>query len=70
MFEITFTVCSILHGAQCGGRTLTFEDAGQAATPYACMMPAMFQMAKWQEEHPNWRIESWRCGKAREVARI
>lgn len=69
MFEIAFVACSILNGARCVDKVLTFEDSGQGVMPYACMMPAMHELAKWQEQHPNWTINGWRCGAAGRFAR-
>lgn len=63
MFAITMTICSVLHGATCKNAELTYADEGQAATPYACMVGGMIEIAKWQETHPNWRVVHWKCGR-------
>lgn len=26
-----------------------------------CMVSAQFQIAKWTEEHPQWRVVRWKC---------
>lgn len=69
MYAIIVTVCSILHGATCKEAELVFADEGQSRTPYACLIGGMMEVSKWQVEHPNWRVASWKCGRAGVYAR-
>lgn len=42
----------------------------ESVTPWACMRYGQPEIAKWIETHPNWSVAKWRCGPAREVAKI
>lgn len=68
LIELTMTICSILHGASCRTETLTYM--AESVTPFACMRYGQPEIAKWAETHPNWSVAKWRCGPAREVAKI
>ena len=70
MWEIAFTVCSILIGAGCEVKSLTFADEGQGVMPYSCMVPAQRELAKWRDCNPNWSIQSWRCRTVRRQANV
>lgn len=69
MFQITMTICSILHGATCKEAELLYVDEGQSMMPYACMIGGMIELAKWSEAHPNWTVSRWKCGKAGQYAK-
>lgn len=69
MFEILLTVCSVLEGAACHQASLVYADEGQSAMPYACMVGALPELAKWQAEHPNFSIARWQCGVAGRFAK-
>jgi hypothetical protein len=30
-------------------------------TPMTCMIGAQPELAKWVEEHPNWKVSRWSC---------
>lgn len=70
MIEIILSVCSILSASHCKNTHLTFEDIGQLAMPYACMMQSQIEGARWQESHPNWQIVGARCGVAGQTANL
>ncbi|WP_425074673.1 hypothetical protein [Sagittula sp. S175] len=60
MIELIFMTCmfgSQSQAASCHERSLLFTDV----TPMMCMMGAQPQLAKWVNEHPGERIQSWKC---------
>jgi hypothetical protein len=68
MIEIAAAVCLISAPVRCRDISLTFEEA--AITPYSCMMYGQGELAKWTEEHPNWRIAKWSCRPAGQIAKL
>lgn len=70
MLEIALTVCSINLAAACKDVSLPYIDEGQLTTPFACMMQAQGEIAKWAEYHPNYQIKSWTCVPAGRFAKI
>ncbi len=65
MIEIVFSVCSILHGAQCHQERLSFvSDPGELSV-FACAKYGQAHLAKWAGEHPNHSIHRWSCRPAR-----
>ncbi|AUC56096.1 MAG: hypothetical protein ACU0CC_08615 [Sagittula sp.] len=60
MIELLFVTCMATAPGDmdtCRERSLVFTDV----TPMACMMGAQPQLARWVNEHPNERIQSWKC---------
>jgi hypothetical protein len=57
MLELAFTVCLLADPANCEERSLLFVDV----SPMQCMIGAQSALAPWVEEHPAWRIDSFRC---------
>ena len=57
MVELLFIACLSHAPSDCQERSLVFTDV----TPYACMMGAQPELAKWVSTHPTWKISSWRC---------
>ncbi len=70
MLEIALTICSIHLTGGCRDMTLPFVDEGQLTTPYACMMQAQGEIAKWVAYHPNEQVKSWTCQPAGRFAKI
>ncbi|MDX2258341.1 MAG: hypothetical protein NW205_05425 [Hyphomicrobiaceae bacterium] len=67
MIEIVISACMIEDPAKCQDVNLTFM--AETVTPHQCMMYGQFEIAKWVEGHPKWRVAKWRCGKARIYAK-
>lgn len=61
MFAIVLSVCSLLSGQTCKDVTLSLIDEGQLQTPYACLLGAQNEIAKYIEAHPNWSVRRWSC---------
>jgi len=62
MIELIFTVCSILHGAQCQEERMSF--IATEIPVFACAKYGQYELAKWSASHPNYSIHRWRCQKA------
>ena len=62
MLELVFTVCSILHGANCHK---VYPIRFAENTPMAgCIMASQIEGAKWVETHPNYYIIRATCQPA------
>jgi hypothetical protein len=68
MIELLISVCLIHQPATCKDVHLSY--VAEALTPYACLMRAQPELARWAEAHPKWRIEKWRCQDPKQVAKI
>jgi hypothetical protein len=68
MIEIAAAVCLMSQPERCRDISLTFEQA--AITPYSCIMYGQGELAKWTNEHPEWRIAKWTCRRAGQVAKL
>lgn len=55
--EIVISVCSILQGAACSEKTLTFNDVSLMT----CMVHSQPVIAQWHNENPNYSIHRWEC---------
>jgi hypothetical protein len=60
MYGLYFVVC-VLGSEHCENRVHFFDE--QVRTPMQCITVAQAQLAEWTNKHPNWRVESFRCGK-------
>ncbi len=68
MFELVLSVCFVADPARCKDVKLSYME--EKITPQQCMMTGQSEIAKWAEGNPNWRIEKWTCGRAKQVAKI
>lgn len=66
MIELVLTACLI--GGQCKEIKLSYSDEGQFSTPYACMVGAQVEIAKWLEGHPKYIVQRWTCRQAKSEA--
>jgi hypothetical protein len=58
MVELLFTVCSILHPAECRDEHMQFVDQGSLKQ---CIWQAQPTLARWASEHEDLHIVKWRC---------
>jgi hypothetical protein len=66
MLELVFTVCSIVHGANCHLEPLRL----QADTSLiGCMMASQIEGAKWVQQNPNYYIQRATCQRANRFAK-
>lgn len=67
MLELVFTVCSILHGANCHEVPPIRLDAN--AQMIACVMASQLEGARWAETHPNYYVVRATCQPAGKFSR-
>lgn len=58
MIELVFVACLLNDPGRCEEKGLQFVEV---PSPMACMMGAQPQLAMWAEQHPRWRVASWKC---------
>ncbi|PSC05331.1 hypothetical protein SLNSH_09005 [Alsobacter soli] len=58
MIALIITVCAIALPAQCQDEHLPMASG---ASPRQCAMSAPPYIAKWVDEHPQWRVVRWHC---------
>lgn len=68
MFELVFTVCSIVQGAAC--RELNPMPLREEAHMIACLMATQIEGAKWVNAHPNFYIAKAKCQPAKAFAKV
>jgi hypothetical protein len=68
MIEIVMSVCALISPFNCREHHMSFE--GEQVSLQECLLYGQFEMAKWSNENPNWRIARWRCGIAGQIAKI
>lgn len=66
MIELVFTACLISSPTQCEDKHLTFAEN---MNPLQCLMGAQPELAKWNEAHPKWQINKWKCRSVRTASR-
>ncbi|MEZ0168485.1 hypothetical protein [Microvirga sp. TS319] len=56
---VLMTICLLSAPQSCREERLTFsyEDASYMG----CLVHAQSTLAEWQQSHPAWRINRWRC---------
>lgn len=58
MMELLFIACLVGQPDSCEEKSLQFVDI---PSHMACMMGAQPQLARWVQDHPEWRIAQWTC---------
>ncbi len=66
MIELVIAAC--LATGECRETTLTYD--AHDVSLMTCMAAGQAEIARWQQQHPSWRIKRWRCGIARQMGRI
>lgn len=62
---VKFVACLIADPNVCHDQQMQFV-ADHELTPQQCMMNAMPELAKWNSEHPKFRITQFSCVTKRE----
>ena len=80
MIEIAMNVIGLCHVVawvnestfqqRCKYEEKTITVEAENPTPWECMFYGQVSMAKWTEENPNWKITSWTCRPAGQLAKI
>jgi hypothetical protein len=58
MIAIVLSTCLLADPAVCRDQTIRLTAE---VSPVSCMMKAPPHVARWSEEHPEWRVVRWRC---------
>jgi hypothetical protein len=58
MIEIIISTCLLADPAVCRDQTIPLLSE---VSPVRCVMNAAPHVAKWSEEHPQWRVVRWQC---------
>jgi hypothetical protein len=56
---LLMTICLVANPKICREERLNFSF--EEASYTACMVHAQSTLAEWQQSHPDWRIDRWRC---------
>jgi hypothetical protein len=61
MITIVLSTCLLADPGVCRDQVIPLSAE---TTPLRCMMMAPPHVAKWSEEHPEWRVVRWQCRAA------
>jgi hypothetical protein len=56
---ILMSICMLANPGNCREERLSFSL--EQASAVACMIRSQEVIAAWQQSHPNWRVDNWRC---------
>lgn len=56
---LLLSACLIAQPATC--RDEQIPVGGGAANAFICLRNSQSVLAQWQDEHPEWHVEKWRC---------
>jgi hypothetical protein len=62
MIAIILSICLLADPGVCRDQTIPLDAD---VSPMRCVMFAPPHVAKWSEEHPEWRVVRWRCSTLR-----
>ena len=68
MYVLIFTVCSILHGANC--RELSPLPLDASTPAIGCAIASQMEAAKWVMGHPNYYVQRATCQPAGRFAKL
>lgn len=54
---LVVTACKLSDPTVCGERIIPVD----IQSPMGCMMASPPLIAKWESEHPKWRVKKWTC---------
>lgn len=66
MYELVFTVCSLVAGASCS--TMNPIPLEEHVGMTGCIIASQIEGAKWIESHPNYYISRSTCQPAKAFA--
>ncbi len=67
MYELVFTVCSVVAGAAC--REANPIPLEEHVGLMGCLVASQIEGAKWIETHPNFYVSKYTCQPAKLFAR-
>ncbi|GLS32413.1 hypothetical protein SAMN04488498_11792 [Mesorhizobium albiziae] len=66
MIELVIAAC--LATGECQESRMTY--AASDVSLMTCMIAGQAEIARWQQQHPGWRIKRWRCDIARRYGQL
>jgi hypothetical protein len=60
---IELVIAACLATGECKETKLTY-DAGDVSL-MTCIVAGQAEIARWQQQHPGWKVARWHCGVAR-----
>lgn len=62
MIELVIAAC--LMTGECRETKLTFE--AQDVSLMTCMIAGQGEIARWHNQHSDWKVKRWHCGVVRQ----
>jgi len=62
MIELVIAAC--LANGDCRESRLTYD--AREVSLMTCMTSGQTEVARWQQEHPAWRVKRWHCAIAQQ----
>ena len=59
MITIILSTCLLADPGVCRDQVIPLSE--EISSALRCVMMAPPHVAKWSEEHPQWRVVRWRC---------
>jgi hypothetical protein len=56
---ILMSICLLADPRSCREERLSFSYEGGSF--FACMVRSQEKIAEWQQSHPDYRVDRWRC---------
>jgi hypothetical protein len=56
---ILMSICLLADPGRCREERLNFSF--EESSPFTCMVRSQEKIAEWQQGHPEYRIDRWRC---------
>jgi hypothetical protein len=56
---ILMSICLLSSPSVCREERLSFSF--EDSSPIACMVHSQTKIAEWQESHPTYRVDRWKC---------
>lgn len=63
LMELILAICLLGAPGDCREERLSISL--EETAPMQCMIGAQQIIAEWAQTHPKWKVEKWRCGRAR-----
>ncbi len=62
---LLLSVCLIAQPSHCREEriNLSYDNPN----PFLCLRNSQSTLARWQEEHPDWHVERWRCASKGQI---
>ena len=64
---ILMSICLLADPTACREERLSFSF--EEASGFACMVRSQEKIAEWQQSHPDYRIDRWKCVARRLAAK-